>query len=385
MKNILYLHAGAEMYGADKILLELVTGLDKSKYRPIVILPEHGILVEKLKEAGIETYVVDYPILRRKYFNVKGIVSYATHYVSSSKKILRLLKDKKIKIDIVHVNTTAVLEGIYIKKKLHAKLLWHVHEIILKPRMIYKFISYLIGRYADECIVVSKAVRSHLIDSKLVDPKKIKVIYNGVDSNIFSPTVENDYLMQEWEIPRNAIKVGVIGRLNAWKGQSDFLDATEPLLDEYENLYLFVIGSPFAGQEWRTDELKKRISQNKHSDRIVFSEFRKDNAAVHNFLDILVLPSTNPDPLPTVVLEAMASGKPVVGYAHGGICEMVVDGKSGSLAKVNDPTDLSVKINELVSSREKRVRFGSTARKRQLENFSLGSFIEKFEEMYGKL
>ena len=47
MKNILYLHAGAEMYGADKILLELVTGLDKSKYRPIVILPETGILAKK--------------------------------------------------------------------------------------------------------------------------------------------------------------------------------------------------------------------------------------------------------------------------------------------------------------------------------------------------
>lgn len=246
-------------------------------------------------------------------------------------------------------------------------------------------IELLILLGVDIYIYKNTLTTSPLIDSKLVDPKKIKVIYNGVDSSIFSPDIETDYLMQEWKVPKDAVKVGVIGRLNAWKGQNDFLDATETLLDEYENLYLFVIGSPFADQEWRTDELKKRIAQNKYSDRIIFSEFRKDNATVHNFLDILVLPSTNPDPLPTVVLEAMASGKPVVGYAHGGICEMVVDGKSGSLAKVNDPTDLSVKINELVSSREKRVRFGSTARKRQLENFSLGSFIEKFEEMYGKL
>ena len=44
MKTILYLHAGAEMYGADKILLELVTGLDKTKFRPVVILPTNGIL-----------------------------------------------------------------------------------------------------------------------------------------------------------------------------------------------------------------------------------------------------------------------------------------------------------------------------------------------------
>lgn len=385
VKNILYLHAGAEMYGADKILLELVTGLDKSKYRPIVVLPETGILVEKLREAGVDTYVVEYPILRRKYFNPRGIAEYVTHYSSSSKEIMRLLENKGIKIDIIHVNTTAVLEGIYLKRKLQAKLLWHVHEIILKPKLIYKFISYLIGKYADKCVVVSEAVKKHLINSKMIKPKKIKVIYNGVDSEIFSPDVDYGYLLQEWDIPQNAIKVGVIGRLNAWKGQNDFLDATEPLLAEYDNLYLFVIGSPFAGQEWRLTDLRKRIEQSKFHDRIIFSEFRKDNAAVHNLLDILVLPSTNPDPLPTVVLEAMASGKPVVGYAHGGICEMVISGENGLLAKVNDPVDMRQKVNELVNSKKKRIKFGKASRKRQLDNFSLISFIEAFERSYNEL
>lgn len=385
MKNILYLHAGAEMYGADKILLELVTGLDKSKYRPIVVLPENGILVEKLREAGVETYVVEYPILRRKYFNPRGIAEYATHYSSSSKEIMRLLEDKGIKIDIIHVNTTAVLEGIYLKRKLQAKLLWHVHEIILKPKLIYKFISYLIGKYADECIVVSEAVKKHLINSKLIDPKRIKVIYNGVDSETFSPDVDYGYLLQEWNIPQNAVKVGVIGRLNAWKGQNDFLDATEPLLAKYDDLYLFVIGSPFAGQEWRLTDLKKRIAQSKFHDRIIFSEFRKDNAAVHNLLDILVLPSTNPDPLPTVVLEAMASGKPIVGYAHGGICEMVEEKENGLLARVNDSSDLELKIGELVASKKMRMQFGETSRRRQLAKFSLISFIKDFENAYGEL
>ena len=69
MKTILYLHAGAEMYGADKILLELTTGLDKKRFRPIVILPTNGILKNKLEEAGIMVHVIPYPILRRKYFN----------------------------------------------------------------------------------------------------------------------------------------------------------------------------------------------------------------------------------------------------------------------------------------------------------------------------
>ena len=63
MKTILYLHAGAEMYGADKILLELVSGLDKTKFKPIVILPTDGILREKLEEANISVHVISYPIL----------------------------------------------------------------------------------------------------------------------------------------------------------------------------------------------------------------------------------------------------------------------------------------------------------------------------------
>lgn len=384
MKNILYLHAGAEMYGADKILLELVTGLDKTKFRPIVVLPNKGPLVDKLKAAEIETYVIDYPILRRKYFNPKGIMRYGATYFNSSKKIVKLLQKENINIDIIHVNTTAVLEGIYLKKKLKAKLVWHVHEILLKPKMIYKFISYLIGKYADECVVVSKAVAVHLEASNLIDPNKIKIVYNGVDSTVFSPSVNSAYLENEWHIPANALKVGMIGRVNAWKGQNDFLKATTPLLEKYPDLYLFIIGSAFEGQEWRVEELKKKISQQKNSKRIIFSEFRKDNAAVHNFLDILVLPSTDPDPLPTVVLEAMASGKPVVGYAHGGVTEMVVDGQNGLLANVRDTVDLRHKVEALITSDEKRKSMGETSRERQLSNFSLTSFVKHFSEIYEK-
>ena len=251
MKNILYLHAGAEMYGADKILLELVTGLDKSKFHPIVVLPNDGILKDKLIENGIETYVVHYPILRSKYFNLKGIINYGLSYFGKSNEIVKLLKNKKI--DIIHANTTAVLEGIYLKKKLKCKLIWHVHEIILKPAIINKTISYLIGRYADKCVAVSKAVKKHLIDSKFVDEDKVEVIYNGVDTERFNPNVENKYLYKEWNIPDEAIKVGMIGRVNAWKGQNDFLDAAEGLLKKYSNLYIFIVGSAFAGEEWRVD------------------------------------------------------------------------------------------------------------------------------------
>lgn len=378
MKNILYLHAGAEMYGADKILLELVTDLDKSKFHPIVVLPNDGILKDKLIENGIETYVVHYPILRRKYFNLKGIINYGLSYFGKSNEIVKLLKNKKI--DIIHANTTAVLEGIYLKKKLKCKLIWHVHEIILKPAIINKTISYLIGRYADKCVAVSKAVKKHLIDSKFVDEDKVEVIYNGVDTERFNPNVENKYLYKEWNIPDEAIKVGMIGRVNAWKGQNDFLDAAEGLLKKYSNLYIFIVGSAFAGEEWRVDELKKKIADSQNKDRIIFSEFRTDTPEIHSFFDVLVLPSTNPDPLPTVVLEAMGCGTPVVGYNHGGVTEMVINGETGLLAEVKNSKDLGRKIQQALESDYKLM--GQKARDRAVKNFSEYSFINNFSKVY---
>lgn len=378
MKNILYLHAGAEMYGADKILLELVSGLDKTEFHPIVVLPNDGILREKMQENEIEVHIVEYPILRRKYFNPKGIAEYAATYFSRSKEIVKLLKGRRI--DIIHVNTTAVLEGIYLKKRLNSKLVWHVHEIILHPKVIYKFLSMLIGKYADKTVAVSKAVKRHLLESGYIKDSQVEVVYNGVDSNRFSPNVDNEYLYEEWNIPKNAIKVGMIGRVNAWKGQGDFLEATKGLLKKYPNLYLFIIGSAFKGEEWRVNELKKKISDIPENERIVFSEFRTDASAIHSFFDIFVLPSTNPDPLPTVVLEAMSSGTPVIGYRHGGVTEMNVDGVTGLLAEVNNPKDLETRIDQMINSNYRA--YGQAARDRILRNFSEDSFISNFSKIY---
>lgn len=380
MKTILYLHAGAEMYGADKILLQLVTGLDKKRFRPIVVLPNDGVLREKLLANGVETYIVPYPILRRKYFTPKGIFSYVSHYKKACKNIIDLLHENKIKIDIIHVNTMAVLEGIYLKKKLNAKLYWHVHEIILSPKPVAEVLKHLVGRYSDKIIAVSTAVKNNLNYSNNVS-SKIRVIYNGIDSNKFNPDVDYQYLLNEWKIPSDSIRVGMIGRVNGWKGQDDFLDAAVPLLKKYSNLYLFIVGSAFEGQEWRVEKLKKRIQEEINNNRIIYSEYRSDNAAVENMFNILVLPSTSPDPLPTVVLEAMGCGKAIVGYRHGGVKEMVVDKWNGLLATPKSTDDLRQKIDDVISN-AKYKKMGENSRNRQVQYFSLQTFIDNFQKLY---
>ena len=383
MINILYLHAGAEMYGADKVMFDLIRNLDKKKFKPYVVLPTDGILVDALRGEGVDVTVIPYPIMRRKYFNPKGIMQYGCGLLKYGRRLSKFAREKHI--DVIHTNTSAVLEGCGISKKCHIPQLWEIHEIIVSPKMMYKVTSKLIAKYATLTVTVSKAVQNHLYQSGYFKPNSIKVIYNGVDAKRFKPDNDSSYLRKEWNIPEDAPVVGMIGRVNRWKGQGDFLKASNILLEKHKNLYVAFVGSAFEGEEWREKDLKDEIAKSPYRDRIIDSGYRKDAEGVHSLFDVFVLPSTNPDPLPTVVLEAMASGKPVVGYKHGGICEMVKDGYNGLLADVNDPADLAVKLDVILSDDELRKTMGERSRQRLLENFSIESYVKKFSTEYERL
>jgi len=379
MKRILYLHAGAEMYGADKVLLELIKGLDSKEFEAHVILPNDGVLVEALRQVGAQVSVLDYPILRRKYFNPKGIADYIRSYNFYAKQIA--LYARQHSIDMVHNNTAAVLEGIYLKRKLKLPLIWHVHEIIVKPKAISDFINMLMGRYADKIVTVSQAVANHIKQSPFIKDSQVEVIYNGVDNAVYYP-MDASSIREKFDIAQDALVIGMIGRVNAIKGQNDFIEAVEPLLEKNEQAVAFLAGGVFPGEEWRLEELDKRIASSSVVSQIHRIDYYDKTSELYNMFDIFVLPSIKPDSLPTVVLEAMACSKPVVGYNNGGIAEMVVDDKSGCLVKSNRPRELSNAISLLLDSSEKREKFGRVGYQRQKELFSLESYIKNFSELY---
>ena len=379
MKRILYLHAGAEMYGADKVLLELIKGLDHKEFEVHVILPNDGVLVEALRQVGAKVSVLDYPILRRKYFNPKGIVDYIRSYNFYAKQIALYAREHSI--DMVHNNTAAVLEGIYLKRKLKLPLIWHVHEIIVKPKAISDFINMLMGRYADKIVTVSQAVANHIKQSPFIKDSQVEVIYNGVDNTVYYP-MDASSIREKFDIAQDALVIGMIGRVNAIKGQNDFIEAVEPLLEKNEQAVAFLAGGVFPGEEWRLEELDKRIASSSVVSQIHRIDYYDKTSELYNMFDIFVLPSIKPDSLPTVVLEAMACSKPVVGYNNGGIAEMVVDDKSGCLVKPNRPQELSNAISLLLDSSEKREKFGRVGYQRQKELFSLESYIKNFSELY---
>ena len=382
MKKVLYLHSGAELYGADIVLLELIKGLDKSKFEPHVLLPNDGPLVDAFKEEGVDVGVLEYPILRRKYFNPIGILQYVCKYRKYSQKIVDYCEYNQI--DILHVNTSAVLEGCYIKKRTGLFVICHIHEILTSPKIVVRFIFKLISKYSDRIVCVSRAAEKNFMKISGAKKEKMHVIYNGVDNKKFNLNNDAAYLRKEFGVKGGEIVIGMIGRVNAWKGQKDFVKAMNGVFQRNNKVKAILVGGVFAGQEWRMDELKRIIQESKFRDNFVVSDFRKDTPNLHSLFDVFVLPSTEPDPFPTVVLEAMASGKPGVGYNHGGICEMVDDGKNCLLAEPGNVDDLSVKIESLVKDSSARERIGKNNAKRQKSCFSVSDFVRKFQTIYGE-
>lgn len=383
MKRILYLHTGAELYGADIVLLTLLEGLDKTRYEPIVVLPLEGPLVAKLKAINIEVHIIDYPILRRQYFTPKGLIDYLLKYCGSCNAIIELVKNRHI--DMIHVNTIAVLEGIYISRKIKVPLIWHVHEILENPKVVYKATSFLMGRFATKIVTVSNAVKNHLLKSRYIKEEKIEVIYNGVNTDKFNSSINTKTLRQELSIPEDAFIVGMIGRVNAIKGQDEFIKIVSTLIGKYKNIYGIIVGDAFPGQEWRVTELKQLIKDSNCSDNFRYLGYRTDSNVLHNLFDVYVLPSVSADSLPTVVLEAMACEKVVVGYKNGGICEMVSDRESGYLEEIGANEKLSDDIEEIYLNDELYKSMAKCSAKRLNNMFSLHMFNKKIDDLYQRV
>ncbi len=141
-----------------------------------------------------------------------------------------------------------------------------------------------------------------------------------------------------------------------------------------ERARFVIVGGTFSGYEYLVKDLQEQIRRLDLSNRAKIFSHRRDVPRLMRALDVFVLPSTLPDPLPTVVLEAMAAGRPVVATAHGGALEMVLHGETGLLARYDDPAEFSQALLELADDPELRRQLGSAGRQRLQDHFSLEQF-----------
>ena len=151
MKNILFIHQSAELYGSDKTLLLLLKYLDKTKFTPVVVLPFEGPLKHEIEKENIKVVIAPVLKLYRKMFTPKNLLKFFRD-IKTAVSILDNI-NKQYNFDLVYSNTLAVLLGIIYARKRKVKHLWHVHEIIKYPKVFMKLFCKLLQNKANTKIV----------------------------------------------------------------------------------------------------------------------------------------------------------------------------------------------------------------------------------------
>jgi glycosyltransferase involved in cell wall biosynthesis len=383
--RILLLHSSSDLYGASKIFLQTAQILKAQGHTCYVVVSAEGPLVEKLKQDNIQVTVINLGIIRRKYFSPLGIINRVKKWYQASALLNKHISQNGI--ELVYANTTAVLLGAWLANKNNIKHIWHVHEIIEKPKFLFLAIQWIMKHYTATIICVSKAVQNHWSKTSPLLLSKMQVVYNGIGP--VEKSTEASFRTQ-YQFPNEAIVIGMAGRVHFWKGQQYFLQIAKQLLNRNtENnptapLYFIITGDAFPGYEYLVDEIQNFIKNNQLGDRIFYTGFEHEMDKFYSSIDLLILPSQLPDPLPTVVLEAMQYGIPVVATAQGGALEMIAENETGIFIPINSVEAAADKIQELLIT-EKFLIMRDASQQREKHFFSNLVYEQKISSLINSL
>lgn len=344
------LHSTSDLYGASKIFLQTAGIFKEEGANVYAFLSEAGPLSEALENIGVEVHILRLGILRRKYINISGILNRAYFTLNAAMKLSRFIKATSI--DLVFNNAASVFAGVIAARWTNRKHVWHIHEIIQHPKPFAKLLSNLMSNQSNLNIFVSDATYRHWVDTNRSIEKKQKAVRIRYGLNTIPRSNQTQKTSNEniWNIPVNNDKIiiGMIGRINHWKGQVYFIEIANELLKKNKQLHFILAGDPFPGYEYILQQMKDKIQEFGIGEHITDLGFQKNNVPFFQFIDLLIVPSTLPDPLPNVVLEAMSHAKPVAGTSHGGIVEMILDQKSGIHLPIQDPSAAAEKISKIL-------------------------------------
>jgi len=239
-------------------------------------------------------------------------------------------------------------------------------------------------RLADRVAVNAEAIKTWLAESGY-PAEKIRVIRNGVEIPEHADTDSRAELRAELGIPISASVAIMTARLNPKKGVEDLLVAAVKVLGEMPNAWFVIVGDVVLQSREKERAYSERLNtlalELGISERVLFTGYRRDVAALLKMADVSVLPSWS-EGLPNAVLEAMAAGVPVVSTRVGGVPELIDDGVTGVLVDPHDVAGLGRALIRVMSDRALAKRISSAARERASVDFSFDRVVGVTEALY---
>jgi glycosyltransferase involved in cell wall biosynthesis len=240
-----------------------------------------------------------------------------------------------------------------------------LHEMIPdKPQ--YRKVLGALSRRLRGFVPVSQAVKASLLRIGIPEDK-IHVIHNGLSD----PTSAGGVPPRHW----SGVRFGIAGQIGSWKGHQDLLEAFSLIASKHPISELHIFG---AGSSDFMAALKHRAEVLGLGSRLFWHGFVADRKDIYGELDICVVPSRTPDPLPTVAIEAAFFGLPVIASRSGGLLEIVQHSVTGFLVEPGHPAELAASLDELLGDAEMRRRMGAAAAQHARTYFSQERFVAEF-------
>lgn len=349
--------------GLETMATNLAVGLEKEGVRSVLIaLDEGGGLEATLESAGVEYVVLNGRRFRDPTFHL----DLARHLRRLNAQIVHT----HMFAPLLHSLPAATLAGV--KRVVHTE---HSFEY-LEPRPSLRRTLRWMSRATSAFTLVGERMVPFYVETVRVSPKRLQVITNGIDPERYRPAEAREKIRSELGLPPDTFVVGSAGRLAPEKNYAMLLRAAGHCRSEGTRMHVALFGD---GVERAA--LGRLAAALGIEDSVSFLGWRSDLHRVLGGLDVFVLTSDS-EGLPLALLEAMATGLPVVSTPVGDITRVVVEGRSGYFVPNGDAHALARLLTELSSASSERKSMGDLGRRLIVEHHSHATMVRRYMNAY---
>jgi len=354
------------MGGGEHYVLRLVKLLTKRQILATCTCKPGGYFHHSLNKSGIPAFPID---LSPSLCPVKAL------------KIIRFVRAHRIQLIHAHgasgafyARIAAILCGIPLITTYHVAIT-SITDIPKWKKFLYTVADRLMSSIDKKIVVVSRALKRQLVQIAKFRNSKITVIYTGIDADAYG-LLDKYTARNRLNIKPTDHVIGYIGRISHEKGVHILLDAFQIFAKEQKKITAILVGDGPFRETLIKQATTKGIMQNCR-----FLNHRQDIPDIFPALDLLVLPSLT-EGLPQILLEAMASGIPVVASDAGGVPEVVRNGITGILVPSGNPCALANAINDLLFDISKAKHFGESGRQIIEQRFTADRMVNEMITLY---
>jgi sugar transferase (PEP-CTERM/EpsH1 system associated) len=359
--------------GMENGLVNLIGALSQEQFRhAVVCIEDYSMFRERLAQQD-----VDLIALHRSRVGIWRV----------RQQIYALCR--RLRPAIVHTRNLSGLDALAparlagVGRCVHGEHGWDVDDLRgdkFRPALLRRLHSPLVDHY----VTVSKNLERYLIERIGIAPSRITAICNGVDVNRFSPTMERpDHALPPGWCADTRFVVGTIGRIQPVKDQALLVRAFARLVAVRPELHVR-LRLAIVGDGPLLPYLRALAQSLGIADSTWFPGGLDNIPEVLRLFDVFVLPSLN-EGISNTVLEALASGVPVIATRVGGNPEIVDDGRYGRLFPPGDEATLAGLLAAYVDDAGLRDAHAAAARRAAVERFSLGIMVARYRALYESL